>query len=609
MNTLASPHVSNNYRELAKVSGTRVALNIETTGPHWWQDNLIGLGIYCPDTNFHGYFPCDPNSASETALKTAVRDYLGKDTWIIGHNLKKTFHFLDIAPAESKWRYLDIMIMVHLLDSRLKKTLDDSEKQFLGKYVQKPYMERTVPKRVRKRIWLWDANTIAPYCINKAYVIYELARILTPEIHQMNMWSLFLREMAYLDFLWRAEHYGFKIDVDYLTTAKKNVDTQISVLETELYDSVGYEFNWRSPKQLSQAIYEGIGFPRPENPFIDSHGIDRKRVASRALYNGTLTSQFMLNEIAKHPLAGLISDLRESYGLSNRYIKNWLKLADSNGVIHPTYKLTGTRTGRLSCEEPNLQNVPNNFPVRLTSHPDDMTSNTVEYNLRRALIAHEGHKIVASDWAQMELRMLAILSKDELMLDYLISGGDIHSFVAEKIWGTSEKRYRKMAKAISFGLIYGTTAYSLHLKLDVSVEEAQKMIREYFNTFPKIKPWLDSATLECKLNGFVRTWDNRIWREENTEHMWKGANALIQGGCAGITAIASLRIQEWLNESGLSALVHVVNIVHDEIVLEVPDELVPEVADNVSKIMKVEDLFQIEWPTDVEIGPNYGDIK
>lgn len=609
--------VENNYGNLARCSGKRVAIDVETTGLHWWQHHLIGVGVYCPDADYEAYFPCKPNSQEEMMLKNAIKKHIEPGTWAFLHNAKFDFHFLDLNPYKSGWKYIDTAVLGHLYDSKMMKKMIEMERVFLGTGTKREHLEEEIPRKIKKKVWEWNIIDVANYCCNDCRVTYELAQYLVPVIEDLGLWDLLRKEMQYLNVIWKTERLGVKTDKKYLNEAQELLDAQTEALEQELRDEIevisdqplAEDFNWRSPQQLSKALYEQYGWKKPVNPFVGADGVDRSKFAGR-LYNKTMTNTFLLSEKAKHPLAELVSNLRESYKLSHSYIDQWKKLMGDGDVIHSSFNLTGTKTGRLSSSKPNLQNLPSFARVRFTQAVySGSIERTGEYNLRNAFITRPGKTFVATDWRQMELRLFGILSEDPNMLQSLTEGRDVHADVAERVWGIRDKVHREWAKTISFGLIYGTTAGSLEHRLDVTREQARKMTRDYWTAYPNIMPWINGVIKQCEQKMYLRMWNNRIWREEDPKKMYVGANAIIQGGCAGVLQVAAIRFDEWIERMGYQNKINIVSFVHDEIITEVDDEMVQETALAMREIMEVPDLFDIPWFTDTAIGHSFGTLE
>lgn len=572
----------------------------------YFKDELTTVGFYCPEAGIEGSIDYQP----QDEVRAAVRESLAPGTTVIMHNAKFDLSFLDADPNITGWNIVDTTVLVHLWDSRLPKNLEAAEKYFLGSNSKREAIEsrdseqpalfedmgeykHTRPKKINE----WHFAKRQLYCINDARVTYQLAQTLYPMITEMGMASLFKLQMRLLKDLYIIEHRGIKIDMEFLQECKGELQKDLEEMEQQLYDTVGHVFNWRSNVQLSHVLYDEMGIKKPVSPFGE-----HSKFAGRGQYNDTCTSSFILLEKVKHPLGELISSMRETSKFI-KTIEQWEDLRDGNDVLHANFNLTGTRTGRLSCSKPNLQNTPNivrNIFVKRDS------IRTEEYALRKAFIPRDGYTLVSIDFSQMEIRFFAWLSQDENMLQVLEEGGDLHATIAKRVWGSSDRAKRQQAKAVTFGLIYGASAGSLQFRLDMSREEAAKITNDYWNTFPRIKPWMDEVRQECTQNGFVRYWSGRIWREENPEDMYKGVNALIQGGMADMLSIAEIRVTKFLQEHELGGII---NIIHDEFLMEIKEDRVEFAKEHIMKIMEVEDLFGIPFVTTCKVGSSYGGLK
>lgn len=587
--------------ELAKCNGKRLAIDVETTGLQWWQDELIGVGIWCPDAGVYGYIPT-LSDEDRQEVKAAIPQLLDDpNTLWIAHNLKFDFHFLDMDPFGK--RIMDTTVLVHLLDSRYKKSAEQVERVFLGTKTKRELVDAMGTKK-RSMIWEWPLEHTARYCMNDVRIEYAFAEVLTPEVVDLGMWKLFQKDMRYIGVLWEIERMGIMLDVEYVNRAHHSLEDRLKALEQELFDGLGQEINWNSPAQLSRALYDDMGWPRPVNPFADADGVDRSRFADRGKYNKNMTSAFILMEKAKHPLGETVANLRETRKMIRDYLESWLNLMDENHILHTNFNITGTRTGRLSSGKPNVQNIPSEVRGRFFSglYSGDNTR-TEEYNLRSALRARPGHIFVATDWSQMEMRMFGILTADPFMLSSLKAGRDVHADIAEACWGSRDSVHREWAKMISFGLIYGMTTGSLQFKLNMTKQQAHQITQQYWDTFPRIQPWLQETVRSCRDLGYVRYWSGRRWVEEDESYMYKGANAMIQGGCADLLSIAALRSREWVEEYDA----RIINLVHDEIIFEVPEEHAAAVARRSRETMAMPDIFDIEWKTGTKVGYTYGD--
>lgn len=605
---------------LAACSGHSVALDTETTGLHWYQDTPIGIGWYCPGAESEGYIDLREEGMLELVQQTILAWDLDRTT-VICHNMKFDFHFLGISPRMFK-RKLDTTVMIHLLDSRHRKALKDAEITFLNKRTKTEH----VTSHGRKKIWEWDVDDVAAYCIDDCKSTWELAEYLMPYMRQLFVTTLLRDDMEYLGELWEIERHGLNVDLEFTAYGVARLQQDIDYLEEQLFKGVGYRFNWRSAQQLSEALYDHLGIEKPVDPYADADGVYRGKFAHRTKYNSTSTNTFILLEKVtvpagyKHPLTGevyaeehvghplgdIISLLREAVKLQN-VLKKWPKLTDANGRLHTNFNITGTRTGRLSSSEPNFQNIPGSWRVKFTQtvfsgeldRPD-------AYNLRKAIIPDPGTVLVSIDWRQQELRMFGLLANDPNMVPALQSGQDIHSFVADQVWGAHDVFHRGMAKSITFGLIYGTSTASLSHRLNMTRAEAKTVTNQYWEAFPAIRPFRDLTVEHCTKYGYVRNWAGRYWWEEDQERTYKAVNFLVQGGAADQLKHAVLRCQKFLRDCGAQS--HVVSIVHDELIFQMPYEelwMVPDIC----SIMELPDIFGVPFPVDVEMGLTWGEKR
>jgi DNA polymerase-1 len=430
--------------------GRMVALDTETTGLNPWQNHIIGVGFFCKSNGKIGYIPT-LDDKDRIDVINAVNS-LSSDTTILMHNSKFDLHFMKMDPRAGGWTIMDTTVMIHLLDSRYKKNLKDAETRFLGSSSKRSFVDQGP---ARTKIWDWPLHLVSAYCANDCMVTYQLAEKLFPTLCKIGLEDLFWKDMNYIKTLYDAEEHGVSLDVDFTDWAEHRLHEHIQTMEETLWDSCGNEFNWRSPQQLSNAIYAGLGIPKPKNPFADADGVDRSRFADAGKYKSTCTATFILTEKIHHPLGELISALREADKLRRNYLK-WLDQIDDDEVLHTSFNITGTRTGRLSSSKPNLQNVASNVRGRFTqSVYTGSVKRTDEYNMRKAIIPRKGMLFLSIDYKQMEMRMFGVLSRDPFMLDALLAGKDVHLEIALKVWGDCgydmNQVHREWSKTISFG--------------------------------------------------------------------------------------------------------------------------------------------------------------
>lgn len=578
--------------EIRACSGHMTTVDIETNGLYWWEHHIIGIGIHCPTANVSGYYPTPTPEARKEAIE-AIQSW-DKDTILIAHNAKFELHFLGLDPYKIK--IYDTAIMIHLLDSRYQKALVKAEKIFLKSTTKQDFIDQA-PKKVRKKIWLWAEDLIAQYCINDCIVEHKLFEVLLPQLERWNLWKLFQLQSRLIKTVWKAESKGIEINRCFLEKALDVMAKDIESLAQELYDICGSVFNWRSPQQLSKAIWEGMGIVRPKKPKNTKYG-DAK------LYTGPMTSKTILDRY-NHPVAPIIARLRESSVL-RKTVEKYLKLSDGTDKLHPTFKIVGTLTGRFSCQNPNLQNIASKVRDKIAKNIESGTR-IGEYDLRRAFIAPAGHSFLAIDYSQMEVRMFAILAQDEYMLSILEKGGDIHAETAKKIWGECTPTYRAWAKAITFGVIYGMGVVAIGNKLGLDFNQAQDLYNEYMQAYPKIKTWMYQVSRYCLQNGYVRYWSSRLWKEENKDILYRSVNAMVQGSCADLLAVVAIRVDNWLQENIPEG--YIANFIHDELLISVPKEKAIYAAKQIQEIMAIPELFGIAWPTSAKIGTTYGSLE
>lgn len=641
--------------DILACKGKLVVFDTETNGLRYWENELIGIGIYCPELDLKGYAHVCRFEKVPYGKPKRRKVWLGKmdyskskrgkrlmeevveqekvgmaipdrsmrqpfleafkviandpQTTLVAHNLKFDANFVELELWRYPCRILDTTVLVHLLDSRLPKALAKAEDYFLGSNTKRQHVSKA-EARFKNSPWMWEPHILEDYCVNDCVVTQQLMELLLPRIREYELTKLLSLQMRYLRLLQKIERKGILIDNEFCRQAVEIFSGNLENMERDLYDACGYEFNWRSVKQLGKAIYDDLGIPKPVNPFADEDGVDRSRFAQRGMYNESCTSSFLLMEKANHPLGGLILDMRETSKLRD-YIQKYMDLQDSEGVIHASFRQTGTRTGRLSSAEPNLQNIPSEHRVRETQSV--YTGGAIrsdEYNLRKALIARPGYRMLSIDHRQQEMRMFGILAQEPIMLEALRARKDIHMEIAKAVWGDlspeENSLHREWSKTIGFGLIYGMTTGSLQHRLNKTAEEALKIAEDYWTTFPRIQPWLREVVEEVSQHGYVRYWSGRLWFEEKPEDYYKGANAQIQGGAADFMSVALLRADQVLEAQGWGSLI---SIIHDEALFEIKEECLEEAAPVLARVMECEDIFDIPFATDAKVGDSYGSME
>lgn len=639
------------YSVIHACKGKRVAFDVETTGLEWWRDELIGLGVYCPDADVHHYIPVT-SDAERAEVKDALQEIAhDPETTLWAHNLKFDAHFMDIELWNVPCGIGDTAVGAHLQDSRWQKSLGALEQRFLHTSTKKELLGEGGGSKIKDM----PLGNTAEYCINDARITYELMLLFLPILAELRLTKLYEMEMRHYRVLQQIERRGMLLDVAFCNRAIARFSHNLELMEADLlgkitalaasnglpdpldknvlgkllYDQAvrqakrkgkstdkikihAESFNWRSDDQLSAVVYDGCGIERPVNPFADADGVDRTRFAQRGKYNATMTSSFLLMEKANHPLGPLLMDMREALKLRETLLK-WLELRDKDNRIHTSLNPTGTRTGRLSSSDPNLQNVAGKERVRDTqSVYSGSTIREDEYNLRQGLIAAPGSVFLSLDHKQQEGRLFAVISQDPDMIAAVKAREDIHGLVARMVWAEDLARdpnlypiRREWAKTLAFGMLYGLTKGSMQHRLNKTPAEAEAIFQAYQGRFKRVMPFLQETVALLKQHKFLRYWSGRIWREEHPDYMYKGTNAQVQGGGSDLMRLATLRIQKWLLSSGAGQLV---DIIHDELLCEVKIEWLVSANRIGLKIMELEDVLGIPFLADSKCGYSYGTL-
>ena len=423
-------------------------------------------------------------------------------------------------------------------------------------------------------------------------VVFSLAEIYNARISESdNEYLLFEVEMPLALVLAEMEACGFRVDVEGIKKYGSELSARAEELKERIYSFAGEEFNISSPKQLGEVLFEKMMLP----------------VIKKNKTGYSTDADVLKKLIPYHPIIEDILDYRQMTKLKSTYADGLPKAADANGRIHSVFNQTGTATGRLSSAEPNLQNI----PVR--------TAEGREF--RKYFIPQdEDHVIIDADYSQIELRILAHIANDEAMINGFLSGEDIHTMTASRVFGVAPSEvtseHRKRAKAVNFGILYGMGEYSLSEDLGISMSQAKKYIASYLAGFPQVKDYLENIKKTAKNDGYVTTLFGRRRRiaelassNKNLQHFGErvAMNSPIQGTAADIIKIAMIKTSEALKEANIDA--KLLLQVHDELILEAHKDC----ANEAYQILKasMENAIKLSVPLDVEahIGNNWYEAK
>ena len=437
----------------------------------------------------------------------------------------------------------------------------------------------------------------APYAVADVVVTGMAAQKLEPALGELNMLDLFRDiEMPLVPIIGQMEMAGTMIDTDHLAKMSLILADQLGELEAQIYDIAGVaEFNINSPMQLNEILFVKLGLPT-NNLRKTSHG-----------YSTDAATLEMLKP--EHEIIDLIVSYRELSKLKSTYVDSLPELINPvTGRIHTSYNQTGTSTGRFSSSNPNLQNI----PIRT-----DMGR-----EVRRAFIAPEGHMLLAVDYSQIELRIMAHVSQDATLLQAFHENQDIHSATAAAVFGVNvdEVTYnqRSFAKRVNFGLMYGMGPYRLARDSDLTIAEAEKFIQTYFERLPGVERYLEGTRNFAMDNGYVETLFGRrrffpnLMRgktkgQSSQAELRAAINMPIQGTAADILKVAMIRLDKSLREAGLPARMTLQ--VHDEVVLEVADEALEQTARLVVDTMEQAYEMSVAIVANAEVGHNWCDME
>ena len=545
------------------------------------EDNrLVGLALKGKGETL--YIPCAhrylgmPEQTGKGRLIEILRPLL-TDGGIkkTGHDLKKLMRALD-SPISG--RLEDIMIASYLLNpNRTEQGLDEIVLEHLSRKTE--FKKQLAPSEVSAKDIEETAKAASAATVMIEQLRGQLFRLLKTEALDEVYYSI---EMPLIEVLYEMERVGVKVDKEVLSGLSMQLDAELIEIKKRIYSISGEEFNINSPKQLSYILFEKIGL-KP---------IKRTKT-------GYSTDMKVLEELAReHELPREILNWRSLSKLKSTYVDALPRLINpQTGRIHTTFNQTVTATGRLSSSDPNLQNI----PVR----------GEWGQKIRAAFVSEEGYKLLSADYSQIELRVLAHLSRDERLINAFRAGHDIHTATAVELFDVEPDEVtaemRRIAKTVNFGVIYGISAYGLSEAIEVSREDAQSYIEEYFLKYPGVRQYYERTIEEARRLGYVKTLFGRKrpvpeLLSPNSQRSAFGQrlamNSPVQGTAADIIKLAMINIHRRLGEEGLSS--RMILQVHDELLFEVKDEEAEVMEELVRSEM--EGVVSLEVPLKVDIG-------
>ncbi|MBE5780204.1 MAG: DNA polymerase I [Clostridiales bacterium] len=463
-------------------------------------------------------------------------------------------------------------------------TLCAAEDVMLAAYVRDPALGRASAAALCERYGITDVS---------AHGLLHLFPLLMAELKQEGMEQVYREmELPLYRVLFAMEQRGFKVDVDFLRQLSAQYAERITGLEEKIYESVGKRFNINSPKQLGQVLFEELKLP-----------------VIKKTKSGYSTDAEVLEQLSgRHEVVDWVLEYRKAAKLKSTYLDGLTAVADPNSQrIHTRFTQNITATGRLSSIEPNLQNI----PVRTEQGRE----------IRKAFIPfEEGRVLIAADYSQIELRLLAHFAMDDAMIEVFQNGGDIHTDTAARVFNVDvadvTKEMRSAAKAVNFGIVYGISDFGLAKNIGVSRTEAAGYIETYFARFPGVKRYLDRSVADGTARGYTETlFARRRYlpelksRNYNMREFGKrvAMNAPIQGTAADIIKLAMIRVEEELKPYGEDAVL--ILQVHDELIVDCAAHVKDEVAEKLSAVMGSVVELAVPLIAEVGFGENWLDAK
>ena len=550
---------------------------VETDFESYNKGKIIGVGLY--DGSKAYYIPGDKVTEYSELFSTIYNKYT--------YDLKRNIVLFNKIGVKEKNTVFDLMIAAYLLNYTIKDDIS-----FLAKYFdyniplyEDIYGTQKKPKDV-------SIDTIKQNCGFKAKFIYEIKEQIYNKLKEEEELHLFEDiEMPLSRVLADMEITGIKVDSEYLDSVAKELESKMSILEKDIYNEAGEEFNIMSPKQLSEILFVKLEIRYP------------KRVKD----NKYSTSKEILDKIVDlHPIVNKILEYRTLSKLYTNYAVGLKNEVREDGRIHTIFTQTLTRTGRLSSISPNLQNIPARD----------------EYSklIRKAFIPDEDSYLLSSDYSQVELRVFASMSKATNLIDAFKNDIDIHTKTASDIYHIPidqvDKSMRRTAKAVNFGILYGISSFGLSEDLGINIKMAKEFMDNYLETYPGISEYMEEEKQNAYKHGYVKTLMNRkrvIEELQSKNYLVRSGgerialNTPIQGTAADILKKAMIEIYDKFRELGLKSKMLIQ--VHDELVFNVKKDEMDQVTEIVRDIM--ENTYPLEAPlkVDIEYGNDWYEAK
>lgn len=548
--------------------------------------NLVGLAFSF--RKGEAYYVPTPDDREETqAIVDEFREVFANEKVLkIAQNAKYDIQVLKNYGVEVKGPIFDTMIAHYLIDPDTRHNMDVLAENYLN-YTPVSITE-LIGKKGSKQKTMKDVpiHKVVEYASEDADITLQLKHRLAPFLVEGQVEKLFNEvELPLVDVLADIEYNGVKIDTETLATMSKELEEESRKAQDEIYQLAGEEFNIASPKQLGVVLFDKMKL------------VEKPKKTKTGQY---ATGEDILSKLAnEHSIAKRILEFREYQKLKSTYVDALpTMISPVDGLVHTDYRQAVAATGRLSSNNPNLQNI----PIRTTKGRE----------IRKAFIPRsEDFVLMAADYSQIELRIVAAFAQDESMMEAFRSGRDIHSTTASKVFNVPleevDRDMRRKAKEVNFGLIYGISAFGLAQNIGISRTEAQEIITAYFNEFPGVKKYMDEQVNKARELTYVETilGRRRYLRDIHSKNMVgrghaerNAINAPIQGSAADMIKVAMINIHRWMKEEKLQS--KMIMQVHDELVFDVHKTELELMKSKIPELMK--SAIELDVPMEVEVG-------
>lgn len=549
--------------------------NVKDFSYYWTSE---GFAVYIDETAYFSKKPTDED----------LRKVFDNDILKIGYEEKTDYLKLKAKDIKAKNIMFDLTIAAYLLNpTKSSYRLDDLILEELNVFIEDKKQEEQITFEGFSNE---DENKIKENICKYAQYIYMCKEKYEAKLREKNEYDLFHDvEMPLMRVLAEMEYTGVLVDEEMLKSYSVSLNKKVDELTKEIWSLAEVEFNINSTKQLGEILFEKLKLP----------------VIKKTKSGYSTDSEVLEKLIMEHPIIEKVLEYRLMSKLKATYVDGMIGLINPKTKrIHAKFNQTVTATGRISCTEPNLQNI----PIRTE----------LGRELRKVFIAKEGCVLLDADYSQVELRVLAHISGDDTMINAFNSGVDIHSVTASQVFNVPleevTKQMRSEAKAVNFGIVYGISDYGLAVNIKTSRKKAKEYIEKYFEKYPKIKEYMDSSIALCKENGYVETlWGRRRYVPEIKSNNFNvrqfgervAMNAPIQGTAADIIKVAMVNIQNELETKNLKS--KLILQVHDELVIETNEEEFEEVKELLVRNMQNVIDMKVPLRADANFGKTWYD--